>query len=160
MSSARNPQLKPRPMHDPGHAVEVLEKNTDTSWALFQALQQQQQRGFVETNRGGLAGHAPPAARAAAAEASVDDVLVEIRRNNRVCPLPQIWQRLFDYLPNKTPQLVPVPQNPQEWMQTPALQKRTALRTHVEWAASQGVLKQVYQALLALPEEKWHHMGE
>jgi hypothetical protein len=30
---------------------------------------------------------------------------------------------------------------------------------HIEWADTQGVLKQVYKALHALPENKWHHMG-
>jgi hypothetical protein len=141
------------------NAVEVQEKNTETSWALFQALQQQQQHGFDETARAGLPGAEQAAARRPT-EVSVDDVLVEVRRNNRVCPVPAVWNKLYEYLPNKTAELTPAPRTPQEWMQIPPMQKRAVLRSHVEWAAAQGVLKNVHKALLALPEEKWHHMGE
>ena len=46
------------------------------------------------------------------------------------------------------------------WSRLPSLQKRARLREHIEWAAVQGVLPQVHQVLRALPEAKWHHMGE
>ena len=154
MSSAKE-KRRPGPSHTPG--VEVLEKNTETAWGMFQTLQEQHQRGFGETARGPI--EATPAA-AAPGELTLDDVLAEIRRNNRVCPKPSVWKKLYDYLPNKTAQLVEVPATVQEWTMTPPLQKRARLRQHIEWAASQGVLKQVHKALVALPEEKWHHMGE
>jgi hypothetical protein len=142
---------------EPGHGVEVLEKNTDTSWALFHTLLDQQQRGFVETAPGG-----PDAARDAGKPVAItlDAALVMIRRNNRVCPLPSIWKQLYDALPDKSPQLATVPLTSQEWKQTPALQKRTRLREHIEWAAAHGVLNDVYTLLDALPENKWQHMGE
>jgi hypothetical protein len=141
--------------------VEVRERNADTGWAVFQALQNQHERGFDETLRAGLPeADAGPGARPSQAEITVDDVLVEARRNNRVCPVPGAWSKLFDYLPNKTSDLTPAPRTPQEWMQSPPMQKRATLRSHIEWAAAQGVLKNVHKALLALPEDKWHHMGE
>jgi hypothetical protein len=141
-----------------GHAVEVLEKDTDTSWAAFQALQQQQERGFEKTLPATLAhvGAGP----ASSGTLTVDDVLVEARRDNRVCPKPLIWQRLYEYLPNKVPGLPSVPATRAQWEQMPALEKRSRLRLHIEWAATQGVLKQVHKALQALPEDRWHHMGE
>ncbi|MBK6006523.1 hypothetical protein JJB11_10505 [Ramlibacter ginsenosidimutans] len=137
--------------------VEVVEKSSDTSWAMFQALQGQSERGFVRTRPTKLAAVAEAKAQE---DVTVDDVLVEIRRNNRVCPLPAIWQRLYAYLPNTGPHLAKVPASPAEWEQVPSLEKRARLREHVEWAAAQGVLPQVYQALRKLPEERWHHMGE
>ena len=137
MSSPR--KHRPGPNSTPG--VEVLEKNTETAWGLFQSLQEQQSR--------------PPAG-----ELTLEDVLEEIRRNNRVCPKPSVWKKLYDYLPNKTPQLAAFPATAQEWNMTPPLQKRARLRQHIEWAAAQGVLKQVHKALVALPEEKWYHMGD
>jgi hypothetical protein len=139
-----------------GHDIEVLEKNTDTSWALFQALQQQQELGFQKTRPAML----PEAAATADKPLTVDDVLLEARRQNRVCPTPVVWQRLYDFLPNKTPQLAQVPGTRAEWDQLPPLQKRSRLREHIEWAAVQGVLKEVHEALKALPESRWHHMGE
>jgi hypothetical protein len=122
-------------------------------------LQQQQEHGFVETARGSLA-ESPAAGARPSGVISVDDLLLEIRRNNRVCPVPAVWKKLYDFLPNKTTDLTPAPRTPQEWMQTPAMQKRAILRSHVEWAAAQGVLRNVHKALTALPEDKWHHMGE
>ena len=138
--------------------VEVVEKSSDTSWAMFQALQGQSERGFEKTRPTRLA--AAPNSRPAAEEVTVDDVLVEARRNNRVCPLPAIWQRLYAYLPNTGPHLAKVPATHAEWQQVPSLQKRARLREHIEWAAAQGVLRQVYEALRKLPEERWHHIGD
>ena len=103
---------------------------------------------------------APSAAQPAAEDLTVDDVLVEARRNNRVCPLPAIWQRLYAYLPNTGPHLAKVPATHAEWSKVPPLQKRARLREHIEWAASQGVLRQGYEALKKLPENRWHHIGE
>jgi hypothetical protein len=146
------------PRTDARDAVDVVEKNTDTSWAMFQALQGQQERGFEETRPTVLAGGTVPPA--GVHEVTVDDVLVEARRNNRVCPMPAIWQRLYTYLPNPGPELSKVPATHAEWRQISSLQKRARLREHIEWAATQGVLRQVYEALRKLPEERWHHIGE
>ena len=145
-------------MPDANRALEVVEKDTDTSWAMFQAIAGQQERGFEKTQPTALEGQA---ARAEApAIATLDDVLVEVRRNNRVCPLPTVWVRIHALLPNKPPHLPPVPATREAWSRTPALQKRARLREHLEWAAAQGVLPQIHEVLRALPENKWHHMGE
>lgn len=152
---------KGRPLPGPlsgAEAFEVVEKVSDTSWAMFQALQGQQERGFEKTRPTGLA--APQGSEPMPEEITLDDVLVEVRRNNRVCPMPAIWQRLYAYLPNTGPHLSKVPATHAEWSQVPSLQKRARLREHIEWAASQGVLRQVYDALRKLPENRWHHMGE
>lgn len=142
---------------EPANGVEVLEKNTDTAWAMFQTLLDQHQQGFSETAPAS-ADIAETVARPAAA--TLDAVLLEIRRNNRVCPLPSIWKQLHDALPAKSPKLAPVPLTSQEWKQTPALEKRTRLRQHVEWAEAHGALQQVYDLLAGLPENKWQHMGD
>lgn len=138
--------------------VEVVEKSSETAWAMFQALQGQSERGFVRTRPTKLA--AVPEARPVQEDITLDDVLVEVRRNNRVCPLPAIWQRLYAYLPNTGPHLAKVPAGPAEWGQVSPLEKRVRLREHIEWAAAQGVLFQVYEALRKLPENRWYHMGE
>ena len=133
----------------------MLEKTTDTSWALFQQLQNAPERGFEKTEPASLL-HMP----APAPVLTVEDVLLEARRNNRVCPKPLIWQRLYDWLPNKAQHLSRGPATRADWDQLPPLQKRSRLREHIEWAAAQGVLAQVHAALKALPEERWLHMGE
>ena len=34
--------------------------------------------------------------------ATLEEVLEEIQKDNRVCPLPQKWLRLYEMLPDKT----------------------------------------------------------
>ena len=157
MSTSKNiPQRPLRP--DADRALEVVEKSTDTSWAMFQAITHQQERGFEKTKPASL--NATHTDLKAPTSITLDDVLVEVRRSNRVCPLPTVWLRLVAVLPNKPDTLPKVPATREEWTRTSALQKRSRLREHVEWASSQGVLSQVYEILRALPESKWHHMGE
>jgi hypothetical protein len=148
----------PGPLPGGREEVDVVEKTTDTAWAMFQALQGQSQRGFEKTRPTGLP--VAPGAKPPAEEITLDDVLVEVRRNNRVCPMPAIWQRLYAYIPNTGPHLPKVPATHAEWQQVSSLQKRARLREHIEWAASQGVLRQVYEALRKLPENRWHHIGD
>lgn len=157
MSNAKGPRA-PGQLPAGREEVEVVEKSSDTSWAMFQALQGQQERGFEKTRPTGLA--VAPGHPAAAEHVTLDDVLVVVRQNNRVCPLPAIWQRLYAYLPNTGAHLPKVPATHAEWSQVSSLEKRSRLREHIEWAASQGVLRQVYEALRKLPENKWHHIGE
>jgi len=149
----------PARMPDAERALEVVETDTDTSWAMFQAISGQQERGFEKTQPTGLE-KAPPGQGVAPAIVTLDDVLVEVRRNNRVCPLPTVWIRIHALLPNKPPHLPEVPATREAWNRTPSLQKRARLREHIEWAAAQGVLPQIHEVLRALPETKWHHMGE
>ena len=143
----------------PGHEIEVLEKNTDTSWAMFQALHTQHEHSFGKTEPATLHHRtAPPAV--VPASSGVDAVMLEARRNNRVCPKPLVWQRLYDWLPNKAPQLAQVPASRADWDRLSALEMRSRLREHLEWAALHGVLQKVHDALRKLPEDRWHHMGE
>lgn len=155
---SKSKDIQHRQHKDVDRALEVVEKSTDTSWAMFQAIQNQQERGFEKTRPTALT--TTRTDLKALAAITLDDVLVEIRKNNRVCPLPTVWMRLVAVLPNKPATMAPVPATREDWSRTGALQKRTKLREHVEWAATQGVLGQVYEILRALPENKWHHMGE
>lgn len=157
MSTSKKIQQRPaRP--DADRALEVIEKSTETSWAMFQAIQNQQERGFEKTKPASL--NITRTDLKAPMSITFDEVLVEVRKNNRVCPLPTVWLRLVAVLPNKPATLPSVPATREDWSRTPALQKRSRLREHLEWASSQGVLSQVYEILRALPESKWHHMGE
>ena len=145
----------PARRYAPGHDIEVLVKDTDTSWALFQALQNAPPGGYENTEPASLQAKA-----LGAAALTVEDVLLAARRNNRVCPKPLVWQRLYDWLPGKPPHLARVPGTRAEWDQLPPLHKRSRLREHIEWAAVQGVLEKVHDALRNLPEERWHHIGD
>lgn len=95
---------------------------------------------------------------------TLDDVLAEAQRNNRVCPQPQRWNELYEMLPNRQrkgggwePAL---PLIHAAWWDTPAMLKMLRLREHIEWAESHGVLDEVHAYLTRLPEHEWHHLGD
>jgi hypothetical protein len=93
-----------------------------------------------------------------------EDILALARRNQRVCPLPQQWNRLYELLPDKRrvgngwqPAL---PLILAAWDTTPAMMKMLRLQEHIEWATDHGALPQVARFLASLPEDQWLHHGE
>lgn len=96
--------------------------------------------------------------------ASHDDVLAIATKNERVCPMPQAWNRLYDLLPGKSrvgagwePAL---PLILAAWHDSTATAKGLRFREHIEWAASHGALEIVGRFLAALPENQWLHRGD
>ncbi len=96
--------------------------------------------------------------------ATIDEVLAEAQRNNRVCPQPQKWNDLYELLPNKRRKgngwEPPLPIILAAWWDAPAITKMLRLREHIEWAYEQGCLDTVHAFLVNLKEEEWHHIGE
>jgi hypothetical protein len=95
---------------------------------------------------------------------TIDEVLTEAQKNERVCPQPQKWQQLYDMLPQKQrkgagwePSL---PLILAAWWDTPAVLKIARLREHIEWAAKHGCLVEVHSFLCELPENQWHHFND
>jgi len=95
---------------------------------------------------------------------TIEQVLEEAQKDNRVCPQPQQWQQLYEMLPNKKrkgagwePSL---PLILAAWWDTPAILKMARLKEHIEWAEAQGCLDQVAFFLRGLPEEQWHHIED
>ncbi len=86
------------------------------------------------------------------------------RKNDRVCPKPKFWQKLWEMLPNRKqveagwePSL---PLILAAWHEAPAMAKMLRLAEHIEWADKQGVLEVVDGFLRSLREEDWYHVGE
>ena len=96
--------------------------------------------------------------------ATLDQVLAEAQKNNRVCPQPNQWQELYEMLPNKQRKGASwepaLPLILAAWWDTPAVSKILRLREHVEWASTHGCLDQIYSFLHQLREDQWHHVGE
>ncbi|GAC1527820.1 MAG: hypothetical protein NVS2B4_05400 [Ramlibacter sp.] len=169
----------------PGDAIpepEVVEKNSDTSWALFNELAERREHKFSPTIQGSVPAPLPDPDTARApgydtttaldlapgpapterTELGLDELMIEARRNNRVCPRLDAWGTLYDMLPDK--QMVdgkpvpPPPISPQAWRITSAMVKRLCLRDHLEWAASHDAVMPVLILLRSLPEAHWLHM--
>lgn len=145
---------------EPLPAPEAVVKDTNSAWALFQAIQDGTHDDFAQTQRGAP----PPGTRKKAPRGlkpiTVEEVLFEVRRNNRVCPMPSHWQKMHDTLRETNGAAAPPsPINVTSWRSTGDLDKRSCLRKQIEWAADKNCLEAFFTLLKALPEEKWHHMG-
>ncbi len=156
------------------------ERDTETAWAAFTELEARHEDRFAETVPASVPGTLSPTERAFAPTApgmlprparaapvaaqkgpGLAELLVESRRNDRVCPLPGAWQALYQMLPDKRQQgTVWEPAPPisgPAWKATSATPKRLCLRDHLEWAASHDAARVVLEYLQGLPEEEWLH---
>lgn len=123
-----------------------------------------QESGYLETVPLPLANvrpAAPASAALAPAAVTLEDLLNEARRHNRVCPQPTRWlefYRLIEQLGGGG-RLPAPPLTGSAWAATPAIAKRMCFREQLEWAAAHNCLNAAYQYLKGLPEADWHYMG-
>jgi hypothetical protein len=139
---------------DLGPLPEVRESNTETSWRMFVELQEQQGSGFQPTEPAALEAHSG----GRPGRVTVDDVMVEARRLNRVCPKDSAWQQLWALLREAAGCEPPLPIVAPESLKTPQLVKRVRFRDQVEWAAQQGQLQVLFAFMQSLGEDDWSHM--
>lgn len=95
---------------------------------------------------------------------TVESLIAYCHENNRVCPLPKLWNQIWEMLPDRVrddagwhPSL---PLVLAAWHDTPAMLKMLRLREHIEWAAQHGALEAVARFLRELREEDWFHIGD
>lgn len=183
MPSRRKPP-PPRPSADGTNTAPApiaRELGHDTGWGLWDDVMRKQEAQYAHTTpltalfplEGGDRRYARtlPAALTHTAvrpvqphqRFTVEEVLAEARKGNRVCPRPTRWQQLFDQYSAWTAPgaaLPPPPPLGTAWRQTPSLVKRMLFRDHVEWAHANGCLGQLMVFLLSLPEGHWLHIGD
>jgi hypothetical protein len=137
---------------------EVVEKDTDSSWQMFLALQSRDQAPYEPTlpsDLQALHGSRP----GAESRLTVNDVMIEARRLNRVAPCEPRWQQLHVLLQAAGRGDPPPPITGVEATATPPLVKRIRVRDQVEWAAQNGLLESLFQFFTSLPENQWVHIG-
>lgn len=155
----------------------VKEIDGDAGWDEWERAVQHQDEGFAPTAPASLqAAHGAhsewfattqssslPAAAAPRAparprnEVTLDQVLQEARRDNRVCPKPDKWLSLYALLAAnaKDAALPPPPLTGAVWERAPALPKRMCFIEHLEWAAAQGCLTVVLAFVKSLADDDW-----
>lgn len=141
-----------------GPLPEVMETNRETLWKMFVELDEQHTAGFLKTEPSTLAARSRHTGRSGQAM-TVQAVMAEARRNNRVCPVEAEWQRLHQLLLAAGGD-APAPLTGSELRRTAPLARRIRLRDQVEWAAQHGLLGDTLKFITALPEEHWLHMGD
>ena len=93
-----------------------------------------------------------------------DSFVAYCRENSRVCPLPPLWNELWEMLPNRSQVgggwRPPLPLILAAWHDTPPMLKMLRLAEHIQWAAQHGALSAVSVFLRGLREEDWFHIGD
>jgi hypothetical protein len=87
------------------------------------------------------------------------DAMVEIRKENRVCPMPTRWLEFYRVL-EQCGASAPLPSPPlvgSAWAATPPSAKRMCFNEQVEWAAKNGCLQPAYEILQELSPSEWHY---
>jgi hypothetical protein len=137
---------------------EVVEKDSDSCWQMFLALQSQDEAPYAPTQPFDV--QALYASQPSApSRLTVNDVMIEARRLNRVAPCEPRWRQLHVLLKAAGRGEPPPPMSGVEASATPPLVKRIRIRDQVEWAAEHGLLERVLQFFTSLPEDQWVHIG-
>jgi hypothetical protein len=96
--------------------------------------------------------------------AAIDQLLSYCRENERVCPIPDKWNQLYQMLPDThrkgggwEPSL-PLILN--AWWEASDDQKRQRFTEHVRWAVEHAALDEIGQFLRSLAESDWYHRGD
>lgn len=165
---------------------EVVQKESDSAWELWNQVSEQhearfantepapagigqppEETGWANTAPAGehLKGGPPPRVQVQTQPAVCLEAALKIaRRNSRVCPRPKKWEQLVAMLPARktlrgTEQPPPAIAGP-AWYATPERAKRLCFREHLEWAERVALLQQVMDFMEAIPEEEWLHAGD
>lgn len=159
MDELWNQRTRPSALVDLGPLPEVVESNSETTWKMFMQLQAQHSASFSSTTPSALAALGEHAA-SRGGTLSVDALMAEARRYNRICPVEAQWVRLHALLFTAGGTDGPPPLTGPEFRRAPSLAKRMRLREQIEWSATRGLLPDMYEFLTALPEDQWVHMGD
>jgi hypothetical protein len=86
------------------------------------------------------------------------------RMDNRICPLPPLWNELWEMLPQRrrlgNGWEPPAPLILAAWNYASNLEKMLRVAEHIEWAEQHGCLAEISTFLRGLPESEWHHFGD
>lgn len=141
---------------DLGPLPEVVESDSETVWQTFLRLQaHEKEAGFSETSPSRQAGPYLPGQAC-----TVDDVMLEVRRSNRICPVEPQWIRLCSLLRDAAGLEPPAAICGADARTTPKLTKRIRIRDQVEWAAQHGALHLLAAFIAEIPEDQWVHLGQ
>jgi hypothetical protein len=102
---------------------------------------------------------APPVLALAPLEITLYDLMAEIRKDNRVCPLPSRWLEFYRLLEQLSAgaRLPSPPLVGSAWAATPSSAKRMCFREQVEWAAANNCMNAAHVFLKKMTEAEWHY---
>lgn len=93
----------------------------------------------------------------------IETLVAYCRDKNRICPMPDPWNQLWEMLPDRervgAGWQPPPPLILAAWT-SPTASKMARLAEHIEWAAKHGALGAVERFLQALSEDEWFHLND
>ncbi len=95
---------------------------------------------------------------------AAQSLIAYCRENSRVCPLSELWHKLWELLPSR--RQIGVGWQPSlplilaAWDNTSNLEKMQRLVEHIEWADKHGNLPEVSAFVRNLAEDEWHHLED
>lgn len=92
-------------------------------------------------------------------EAGEYELMAELRKENRVCPLPTRWLEFYRILQDAAGR-DPLPAPPltgSAWAATPDSAKRQCFVEQAEWVVKRGLITKAYEFLSALPKTDWQY---
>ena len=94
----------------------------------------------------------------------LEELLQYVRDEDRVCPVPERWNVLWEMLPGQGrvgPRGQPgLPLILSAWWHSSTSEKRRRVEEHIRWADEHGALAEVDGFLRGLQESDWHHLGD
>jgi hypothetical protein len=94
----------------------------------------------------------------------VENVMEYCRANNRICPMPQQWNELWEILPGSRRVISglrpPLPLILGSWYYSTPDMKMKRFAEHMQWAVNHQAIVPVTGYIYGLAEENWLHFGE
>jgi len=91
---------------------------------------------------------------------TLEEVIREASKKNRICPQPYAWNDLWETLPERRRQGAgwepPLPLILAAWSGSSDSDKRDRFHLHINWAHEHGVLDKVASFLDNLKPEDWY----
>lgn len=83
----------------------------------------------------------------------------ELLINNRVCPKPQVWNKIWSHIQNESKEKISVPLILGAWHFTSDEEKKNRFLYHIHKAELLNITDKI-MPLLNIPESEWHHINE
>lgn len=94
----------------------------------------------------------------------LSDLIEMCKINNRVCPKPQNWDKLWKMLKNKkrvgNGWIPSLPLILAAWHHSSDSLKRERLMEHLKWAEEQNQIDEINEYLTSFNETDWYHENE
>ena len=81
----------------------------------------------------------------------------ETLKNNRICPQPQHWNKLWEIIKSKTDEKISLPLILAAWWETSDDEKSERFKYHLKIAERLNAMNEVEMYIQSMNENDWHY---